>query len=173
MSLVMSGSFGAPEYAFEHATRIAEEVAPVVLWIDELENAFGYDERVSGAGNVNIFSSFLTWMQEKPPEVFLAATANRIQALPAELMRKGRFPALLSRPAEQAGAGRDLPHPHRPAGAGSGSLRSRLPGRGHQGMERCRDRGGGEIGAHGGVAGGAQFQPLPAMESEAKAGSPR
>ncbi|RTZ72654.1 MAG: hypothetical protein DSZ00_07410 [Gammaproteobacteria bacterium] len=94
MSLVMSGSFGAPEYAFEHATRIAEEVAPVVLWIDELENAFGYDERVSGAGNVNIFSSFLTWMQEKPPEVFLAATANRIQALPAELMRKGRFDQL-------------------------------------------------------------------------------
>ncbi len=94
MSLVMSGSFGTPEYAFEHATRIAEEVAPVVLWIDELENAFGYDERVSGGGNVNIFSSFLTWMQEKPPEVFLAATANRIQALPAELMRKGRFDQL-------------------------------------------------------------------------------
>ena len=94
MSLVMSGSFGPPEYAFEHATRIAEEVAPVVLWIDELENAFGYDERVSGGGNVNIFSSFLTWMQEKPPEVFLAATANRIQALPAELMRKGRFDQL-------------------------------------------------------------------------------
>ncbi len=94
MSLVMSGSFGAPEYAFEHATRIAEEVAPVVLWIDELENAFGYDERAGGGGNVNIFSSFLTWMQEKPPEVFLAATANRIQALPAELMRKGRFDQL-------------------------------------------------------------------------------
>ena len=94
MSLVVSGSFGSPEYAFEHATRIAEEVAPIVLWIDELENAFGYDERVSGTGNVNIFSSFLTWMQEKSPEVFLAATANRIQALPAELMRKGRFDQL-------------------------------------------------------------------------------
>ncbi|BAO43803.1 AAA family ATPase [Thiolapillus brandeum] len=94
MSLVMSGSFGSPEYAFERATRIAEEIAPVVLWIDELENAFGYDEAGSSAGNINIFSSFLTWMQEKPASVFLAATANRIQALPAELMRKGRFDQL-------------------------------------------------------------------------------
>jgi len=94
MSLVMSGSYGPPEYAFEKATRIAEEMAPLVLWIDELENAFGYDERMHGGGNVNIFSSFLTWMQEKPPGVFLAATANRIQALPAELMRKGRFDQL-------------------------------------------------------------------------------
>ena len=94
MSLVMSGSFGSPEYAFERATRIAEEIAPVVLWIDELENAFGYDERNPSGGNVNIFSSFLTWMQEKPSSVFLAATANRIQALPAELMRKGRFDQL-------------------------------------------------------------------------------
>lgn len=94
MSLVMSGSFGSPEYAFEHATRIAEEIAPVVLWIDELENAFGYDDSGASSGNVNIFSSFLTWMQEKPAGVFLAATANRIQQLPAELMRKGRFDQL-------------------------------------------------------------------------------
>jgi SpoVK/Ycf46/Vps4 family AAA+-type ATPase len=94
MSLVMSGSFGSPEYAFERATRIAGEIAPVVLWIDELENAFGYDERIPPGGNVNIFSSFLTWMQEKPAGVFLAATANRIQSLPAELMRKGRFDQL-------------------------------------------------------------------------------
>jgi len=94
MSLVMSGSFGSAEYAFERATRIAAEIAPVVLWIDELENAFGYDERNPSGGNVNIFSSFLTWMQEKPAGVFLAATANRIQSLPAELMRKGRFDQL-------------------------------------------------------------------------------
>lgn len=94
MSLVMSGSFGSPEYAFEHATRIAEEIAPLVLWIDELENAFGYDESGASSGNVNIFSSFLTWMQEKPAGVFLAATANRIQQLPAEMMRKGRFDQL-------------------------------------------------------------------------------
>ncbi len=95
MSLVLSGSFGTPEYAFEQATRMAEEVAPVVLWVDEIENAFGYDEHSGGGGgNVNIFSSFLTWLQEKDQRVFVAGTANRIQALPAELMRKGRFDQL-------------------------------------------------------------------------------
>lgn len=95
MSLVLSGSFGSPEYAFERATQIANEVAPIVLWVDEIENAFGYDERAGGGGgNVNIFSSFLTWLQEKSPKIFIAATANRIQELPAELMRKGRFDQL-------------------------------------------------------------------------------
>jgi SpoVK/Ycf46/Vps4 family AAA+-type ATPase len=95
MSLILSGSFGTPEYAFEHATRMAEEVAPVVLWVDEIENSFGYDEQTGGSGgNVNIFSSFLTWLQEKDRRVFVAATANRIQTLPAELMRKGRFDQL-------------------------------------------------------------------------------
>jgi len=95
MSLVLSGSFGTPEYAFEHATRVAEEVAPIVLWVDEIENSFGYDEQTGGSGgNINIFSSFLTWLQEKNPRVFVAATANRIQTLPAELMRKGRFDQL-------------------------------------------------------------------------------
>jgi len=94
MSLVLSGTFGSPEFAFERATQVSDEVAPIVLWVDELENAFGYDERAGGGGNVNIFSSFLTWLQEKSPKVFVAATANRIQELPAELMRKGRFDQL-------------------------------------------------------------------------------
>ncbi|MCP3869004.1 MAG: AAA family ATPase [Gammaproteobacteria bacterium] len=94
MSLVLSGSFGAPESAFHHAIQVAEQIAPVVLWIDELENSFGFDEAAPGSGNVNIFSSFLSWMQDKPSNVFLAATANRIQLLPAELIRKGRFDQL-------------------------------------------------------------------------------
>mgnify|MGYP000420440811 CR=1 FL=1 len=62
----------------------------IVLLIDELENSFGYDEG-SQSGNVNIFSSFLTWMQEKQHMVFVAATANEIDKLPPELLRKGRF----------------------------------------------------------------------------------
>lgn len=94
MSLVLSGSYGPAEQAFKHAIELAEQIAPLVLWIDELENSFGYDENMQGHGNMNIFSSFLTWMQEKPDTVFLAATANRIMELPAELMRKGRFDQL-------------------------------------------------------------------------------
>lgn len=94
MSLVLSGSFGPPEYAFEHATKIANEISPIVLWIDEIENSLGLDETAGKGGNANIFSSLLTWLQEKSPKVFVAATANRIQALPAELIRKGRFDQL-------------------------------------------------------------------------------
>jgi len=90
MNLVFSGMYGTPEAAFHRAMKTVEAVAPAVLWIDEIENALGLDEsgqRISS----HIFSSFLTWMQEKPPLVFIAATANRIQALPAEILRKGRF----------------------------------------------------------------------------------
>lgn len=94
MNLIFSGVYGTPEYAFDRACRIAEAVAPVVLWIDEIENAFGYDEGPATGGNINIFSSFLTWMQEKPASVFVAATANRIHKLPAEMIRKGRFDQL-------------------------------------------------------------------------------
>ena len=91
MNLIMSGAFGSPELAFERATKAAESIAPVVLWIDEIENAFGYDQNAVTSGNLNVFGSFLTWMQEKPASVFLAATANRIALLPAEMIRRGRF----------------------------------------------------------------------------------
>jgi len=95
MNLVLSGAHGSPEYAFDHALRTAERIAPLVLWIDEMENSFGYDSDVRhGGNNPNIFSSFLTWMQEKPAGVFVVATANRIEKLPAEVMRKGRFDQL-------------------------------------------------------------------------------
>ena len=93
MNLVLSGAYGSPEYAFDHALRVAESMAPLVLWIDEMENSFGYDEGGTG-NNPNIFSSFLTWMQEKPGPVFVVATANRIEKLPAEVIRKGRFDQL-------------------------------------------------------------------------------
>ena len=90
MNLVMSGVHGSPEAAFDRALRTIEALAPAVLWIDEIENALGMDHESSDS-NPRIFSSFLTWMQEKPPLIFVAATANRISALPAEVIRKGRF----------------------------------------------------------------------------------
>jgi len=95
MNLVMSGAFGSPEYAFDRALRTAENISPLVLWIDEMENSFGYDSMSeTTGGSSSIFSSFLTWMQEKPPQVFVVATANRIEKLPAEVIRKGRFDQL-------------------------------------------------------------------------------
>lgn len=90
MNLIFSGLHGSPEAAFHHALRTVEAVAPVALWIDEIENGLGMSESSGGAQN-HLFAAFLTWLQEKPPLVFVAATANRIEFLPPELLRKGRF----------------------------------------------------------------------------------
>ena len=69
----------------------ADVMAPCVLWIDEIEMGIaGYNEGETGS-NTRIFSTFLTWMQEHRSDVFVAATANRINLLPAEILRKGRF----------------------------------------------------------------------------------
>jgi len=90
MNRVFSGAFGNPEATFHSALRTIESLAPVALWIDEIENGLGF----TGPGKeqaTHLFSAFLTWMQEKPPLVFVAATANRIEDLPAEMIRKGRF----------------------------------------------------------------------------------
>lgn len=90
MNLVFSGMYGSPEAAFHHALKTVESVAPAVMWIDEIENGLGVSEKF-GADQNHVFSAFLTWMQEKPPLVFVAATANQIHLLPAEIIRKGRF----------------------------------------------------------------------------------
>jgi hypothetical protein len=90
MSLIFSGLYGTPEAAFHKAMRTVEGIAPVVLWIDEMESGFSSPKEASSEQAMT-FSAFLTWMQEKPPLVFVAATANKIELLPAEITRKGRF----------------------------------------------------------------------------------
>lgn len=71
----------------------AEAMAPIVLWIDEIEKAFAAAAAQSSDGGLSkrMFGSLLTWMQEHTAPVFLIATANDIEALPPELLRKGRF----------------------------------------------------------------------------------
>ncbi len=64
-------------------------MAPAVLWFDEIE--MGITSTESGGEQGRIFAFFLTWMQEKTRGLFVAATANRIDLLPAEMIRKGRF----------------------------------------------------------------------------------
>ena len=66
-----------------------EDMAPAVLWFDEIE--MGLTSTESGGEQGRIFAFFLTWMQEKTRGLFVAATANRIDLLPAEMIRKGRF----------------------------------------------------------------------------------
>ncbi|MFT5587372.1 MAG: hypothetical protein ACI9VR_004981 [Cognaticolwellia sp.] len=76
---------GRVEESLRDTIRIAESIAPAVLWIDELEKGF------SGGTGGAAFGSFLTWLQEKTAPVFVVATANEVRGLPPELLRKGRF----------------------------------------------------------------------------------
>jgi vesicle-fusing ATPase len=92
MSRLYGGALGAPEEAIRRATRIAESVAPCVLWMDEMETGITVAGHKTDAGPASrILGYFLTWMQERRAPVFVGATANAIDLLPAEALRKGRF----------------------------------------------------------------------------------
>ena len=88
--LDLSAVFGSPrpEEALSSALRVGEAMAPVVLWIDEIEKGFD----MGGEGPAaRLLGGMVTWLQEKQKEVFVVATANRVANLPPELPRKGRF----------------------------------------------------------------------------------
>ncbi|MFO0594124.1 MAG: AAA family ATPase [Myxococcaceae bacterium] len=93
MGRIYSGLIGSSEENLRKAIRAVESLAPVVLWIDEVEKG------LAGAGggsndtgvSARVFGTLLTWLQEKTSPVFVVATANRIESLPPELLRKGRF----------------------------------------------------------------------------------
>jgi len=89
MNLVYSGMSGSPELVFSRALKTMDSVAPAVLWLDEIES--GISDKQGDSASSRILGYFLTWMQEHTSEVFVAATANRIDLLPAELLRRGRF----------------------------------------------------------------------------------
>ncbi len=84
---------GESERRLRDALHQAEAMAPIILWIDEIEKAFASSASRSSDGGLSqrMFGSLLTWMQEHTAPVFLVATANDIEALPPEMLRKGRF----------------------------------------------------------------------------------
>ncbi|MBN1593075.1 MAG: AAA family ATPase, partial [Candidatus Coatesbacteria bacterium] len=89
------GSYiGTSEDNMRKAIKIAESLSPAILWLDEIEKGFS---GVSGSGisdggtTARVFATFLTWLQEKTKPVFVVATANAIDQLPPEMLRKGRF----------------------------------------------------------------------------------
>ncbi len=94
MGRIFSGLIGSSEENLRRAIGVADSVAPVVLWIDEIEKGFA---GVASSGQVDagvtarVMGTLLTWLQEKTAPVFVVATANRIEQLPPELLRKGRF----------------------------------------------------------------------------------
>jgi SpoVK/Ycf46/Vps4 family AAA+-type ATPase len=84
---------GESERRLRDALHQVERMSPVVLWIDEIEKGFASAASQSSDGGLSkrMFGTLLTWMQERECPVFLVATANDIEALPPELLRKGRF----------------------------------------------------------------------------------
>jgi SpoVK/Ycf46/Vps4 family AAA+-type ATPase len=95
MGRVYDGSMvGRSEANLRNALKTAESISPAILFIDELDKSFAGSSGSSdsdGGTSSRIFGSFLTWMQEKTSPVFVMATANRVERLPGEFLRKGRF----------------------------------------------------------------------------------
>ncbi len=94
MGRIFSGLIGSSEENLRKAIHTAESVAPVVLWVDEIEkglSGLGSSGQVDAGVTARVFGTLLTWLQEKTAPAFVVATANRIDLLPPELLRKGRF----------------------------------------------------------------------------------
>ena len=93
MGKIFGGIVGESENNIRQALKIAEAIAPSIIWIDEIEkgmSGISSSGRSDGGTTARVLGTFLTWMQEKTKPVFVVATANDISQLPPELLRKGR-----------------------------------------------------------------------------------
>ena len=90
MGALYNKFFGESERNVREALALAETMSPCVLWIDEIEKGIGSDTHDGGTSR-RILATLLTWMAERKHAVFVVATANDIQRLPPELIRKGRL----------------------------------------------------------------------------------
>lgn len=89
---LFGGLVGESESRTRQMIQVAEALAPCILWIDEIDKAFAGLGGKGDAGTTSrVFGTFITWLAEKSSPVFVVATANDIQALPPEMLRKGRF----------------------------------------------------------------------------------
>lgn len=95
MGRIYDGIQGSPEECLRKVIKTSEASAPCVLWIDEIEAGIANaGQKTLGGSASRILATFLTWMQEKTSPVFIGATANNIELLPPEILRKGRFDEL-------------------------------------------------------------------------------
>ena len=89
---LFAGLVGESESRTRQMIQLSEALAPCVLWIDEIDKAFsGLDGRGDSGTTNRVFGTFITWLAEKTSAVFVVATANNIQSLPPEMLRRGRF----------------------------------------------------------------------------------
>ncbi|MEM7772799.1 MAG: AAA family ATPase [Cyanobacteria bacterium P01_A01_bin.37] len=89
---LFAGLVGESESRTRQMIQLSEALAPCVLWVDEIDKAFsGFEGKGDSGTTSRVFGTFITWLAEKKSSVFVVATANNIQALPPEMLRRGRF----------------------------------------------------------------------------------
>jgi SpoVK/Ycf46/Vps4 family AAA+-type ATPase len=89
---LFGGIVGESESRLRQMINVAETISPCILWIDEIDKAFSTTESRGDSGTSNrVLATFISWLSEKTRPVFVIATANNIDLLPLEIIRKGRF----------------------------------------------------------------------------------
>lgn len=89
---LFGGIVGESESRLRQTIDIAETLSPCILWIDEIDKAFTINESKGDSGTSNrVLATFISWLSEKKKPVFVVATANNVELLPLEIIRKGRF----------------------------------------------------------------------------------
>lgn len=89
---LFGGIIGESESRMRQMINLSEAIAPCILWIDEIDKAFiGIESRGDSGTTGRVLATFITWLSEKQVSVFVVATANNIQLIPSEMLRKGRF----------------------------------------------------------------------------------
>ena len=89
---LFGGIVGESESRLRQMIGLAETLSPCILWIDEIDKAFTMNDSKSDSGTSNrVLATFISWLSEKTKPVFVVATANNVELLPLEIIRKGRF----------------------------------------------------------------------------------
>jgi SpoVK/Ycf46/Vps4 family AAA+-type ATPase len=89
---LFGGIVGESESRLRQMISVSETISPCILWIDEIDKAFSNSESKGDSGTSNrVLGTFVSWLSEKTKPVFVIATANSIDSLPLEIIRKGRF----------------------------------------------------------------------------------
>ena len=89
---LFGGLVGESESRLRQMITVTETISPCILWIDEIDKAFTNSDNKGDSGTSNrVLATFISWLSEKTKPVFVIATANNIEALPLEILRKGRF----------------------------------------------------------------------------------
>lgn len=95
---LFGGIVGESESRLRQMIEVAETISPCILWIDEIDKAFSNNANTGDSGTSNrVLATFISWLSEKTKPVFVVATANNVEMLPLEIIRKGRFDEIFFR----------------------------------------------------------------------------